>query len=69
MDGFYNIRTPLLDENPVRYRVTRFAPKNTDPNVGEIDLTPTEQFVLEWSCEEEVSAFDNRARECPKVQK
>ena len=65
--GFYNIRTPLLDENPIAYQVTRFAPKNTDPEAGEIDLTPTEQFVLIWECEEEPSAFDNRARSCPET--
>ncbi len=61
-EGFYNIRTPLLDETPIRYSVTRFAPKSDS------DLTPTEQFVLIWDCEEEVSAFDNRARECPTAQ-
>ncbi len=58
LNGFYNIRTPLLDERPITYQVTRFEPKNDDP-------TPTEQFVLTFECKEEVSAFDNRARECP----
>lgn len=67
-ESFYNIRTPLLDEEPIRYQVTRFAPKNADPNVGEIDLTPTEQFVLDWGCEEEASAFDNQARACPEIR-
>jgi len=65
--GFYNIRTPLLDEDPIAYQVTRFAPKNSDADAGEIDLTPTEQFVLIWECVEEASAFDNQARSCPVV--
>ncbi len=65
LNGFYNIRTPLLDEQPITYQVTRFEPKNDDPTAGDIDLTPTEQLVLTFECEEEVSAFDNRARECP----
>ena len=63
--GFYNIRTPLLDESPIRYSVTRFAPKNTDPEAGEVDLTPTAQWELIWDCKEEVSAFDNQVRSCP----
>jgi hypothetical protein len=67
-EGFYNIRTPLLDQTPIGYKVTRFAPKNNDPELGEVDLTPTEQFVLIWECKEEPSAFDNRTRECPKQQ-
>lgn len=67
--GFYNIRTPLLDKNPISYKVTRFEPKNDDPDAGEIDLTPTEQWVLIWECEEEPSAFDNRARQCPHNEK
>ena len=68
LEGFFNIRTPLLDEDPIRYKVTRFAPKNLDETVGEVDLTPTQQWELIWECEEEKSAFDNRARECPKLQ-
>ena len=67
-EGFYNIRTPLLGEDSVRYQVTRFAPKNTDPEAGEVDLTPTEQFVLAWDCVEEVSAFDSQMRGCPQIQ-
>lgn len=66
--GFFNVRTPLLDETPVRYQVTRFEPKNTDPEAGEIDLTPTAQWVLIWDCVEEASAFDNRVRSCPAIQ-
>lgn len=66
--GFFNIRTPLLDESPVRYQVTRFGPKNSDPEAGEIDLTPTAQWVLVWDCVEGVSAFDNRVRSCPVIE-
>ena len=68
LEGFYNIRTPLLDESPVRYSVTRFSPKNTDPEVGEIDLTPTAQFELIWDCERKKSAFDNQVRSCPEIE-
>ena len=64
-----NHRTPVFhDDGTVTYNVTRLEPTNLDPNAGEIDLTLEKGFVLEWTCEEEVSAFDNRARECPKVQ-
>ena len=64
-----NRRIPLFqDDGTVTYSVTRLEPANLDPHAGEIDLTLEESFVLEWTCEEEVSAFDNRARECPKVQ-
>jgi hypothetical protein len=64
---FYNIRTPVFDEDKVTYKVTRFSPTNLDPNAGEIDLTPKSDFVLNWECEQEISAFDNRARSCPKT--
>jgi len=47
---FLNTRTPVFNEDKVTYRVTRFGPKNADPDAGEIDLTPTEQFVLTWDC-------------------
>lgn len=67
MGGFYNIRTPLLDEDPIAYQVTRYAPANLDAEAGEVDLTPTEQFVLIWHCEEEASAFDNQVRACPVI--
>lgn len=64
-----NHRTPVFhDDGTVTYSVTRLEPTNLDPNAGEIDLTLEKGFVLEWTCEEEVSAFDNRARECPKVE-
>lgn len=63
-----NHRTPLLDQNPIAYQVTRFEPTNIDPNVGEIDLTLVEGFTLIFECEEEPSAFDNQTRECPKQQ-
>jgi len=63
-----NHRTPVFHEDgEVTYRVTRFSPVNLDPNAGEIDLTLKSDWVLEWTCEEEPSAFDNRTRECPKV--
>jgi hypothetical protein len=65
--AFNNIRRPLLDERPITYEVTGYAPANTDPAAGEVDLTPTVQFVLTFDCVEEPSAFDNRARPCPKI--
>jgi hypothetical protein len=49
--NFYNIRTPLLDEDPITYQITRYTP---DPD-----------FVLSLDCIEEVSAFDNQTRPCP----
>ena len=64
-----NHRTPVFhDDGTVTYKVTRLSPTNLDPNAGEIDLTLKADFELDWTCEEEVSAFNNRARECPKVQ-
>ena len=64
-----NHRTPVFhDDGTVTYNVTRLEPTNLDPNAGEIDLTLKEGFVINWTCEEEVSMFDNRARECPTVQ-
>ncbi len=64
-----NHRTPVFhDDGTVTYNVTRLQPINLDPDEGEIDLTLEEGFVLDFTCEEEVSAFDNRARECPKVE-
>ena len=64
-----NHRTPVFhDDGTVTYNVTRLMPTNLDPNAGEIDLTLEKGFVLEWTCEEEVSAFDHRARACPTVQ-
>ena len=62
--GFYNVRTPLVDESPIGYSVTRYGPKNTDPELGELDLTPTAQFELIWTCEEQKSALDNQMRSC-----
>ena len=64
---FYNTRTPVFDEDRVTYQAIRFGPKNTDSDAGEIDLTPTEQFVLTWDCEEKPSAFDNKVRGCPRT--
>lgn len=61
----FNIRTPLLNEEPIAYQVTRYGPANTDADAGEIDLTPTRKFALIWKCVEEASAFDNQARSCP----
>ena len=63
-----NLRTPVFHEDgEVTYRVTRFSPVNYDPNAGEIDLTLKSDWVLEWTCKEEPSAFDNLIRECPNV--
>ena len=62
-----NHRAPIFHEDgTVTYNVSRLAPVNIDPDEGEIDLTLEFGFVLDFTCEEEVSAFDNRARECPK---
>ena len=63
-----NHRTPVFNEDEVTYRVTRLSPTNLDPDAGEIDLTLKTDFVLDWACEEEPSAFDNLVRECPKPQ-
>ena len=63
-----NHRTPVFSEGEVTYRVTRLSPTNLDPDAGEIDLTLKIDFVLDWTCEEEVSAFDNVVRECPKKE-
>lgn len=60
-----NHRTPVFNEGEITYRVTRLSPTNLDPNAGEIDLTLKTDFVLDWACEEEASAFDNLIRECP----
>lgn len=51
--GFYNIRTPLLDVDPVAYEVTRHNPDDT---VG---------WVITFECSDEPSAFDNQTRPCP----
>ena len=67
MEGFFNIRTPPLEEDPILYRVTRYEPANLDPEAGAIDLTPTAQWELIWRCEEEPSALDNRVRSCPAI--
>ena len=64
-----NHRTPVFHEDgAVTYKVTRLSPINLDPNAGEIDLTLKTDFVLDFTCEEESSAFDNLVRECPKAQ-
>ena len=61
-----NLRTPVFHaDGTVTYTVTRREPTNIDPDVGEIDLTLKNGFVLELACEEEVSAFDNLIRSCP----
>lgn len=60
-----NHRTPVFNEGKVTYRVKRLSPTNLDPNAGEIDLTLKTDFVLDWTCEKEASAFDNLVRECP----
>lgn len=62
---YFNTRMPVLNEDEVTYLVTRFGPTNTDPNVGEIDLSPMVQFVMTWECQEEASAFDNVTKSCP----
>jgi hypothetical protein len=66
-DGYeyFNTRMPVLNEDEVTYLVTRFGPTNTDPNAGEIDLTPMVQFEMTLECQEEASALDNVTRSCP----
>lgn len=56
----YNLRVPIIDGDEVRYRVTRFQPDEGNP-LGE----PVEQWVLDWECRNEESAFDGVARGCP----
>jgi hypothetical protein len=67
MEGFFNVRTPLLNEDPIAYRVTRYEPANPDAETGEIDLNPTAQWELIWHCEAEPSALDNQIRSCPVI--
>ena len=62
---YFNTRMPVLNEDEVTYLVTRFGPANTDPDAGEIDLSPMVQFVMTWECQEESSPFDNVTRSCP----
>lgn len=65
--NFFNLRTPLLDEDPITYRVTRIQPTNIDPEAGEIDMTPVVGFELVYECQEEPSPFDGLVRSCPTV--
>lgn len=65
--NFYNLRTLLLDENPITYQVTRIEPTNIDPEAGEIDLTPVVGFELIYECVEEPSPFDGLVRSCTTV--
>ncbi len=53
--GFYNLRKPLLENTPITYSVDRYSPPATTPD-----------FVLEWECTTETSAFDGLARNCPQ---
>lgn len=62
----FNTRLPVFNDGDVSYLVTRFAPVNADPAVGELNLTPTVQFALTFDCQEKASAFDNRVRSCPE---
>ncbi len=54
--GIFNIRQPLLDEDPIGYRVTRFE---------EVDQMLVRGFDLRFHCLEEVSVFDGQRRTCP----
>jgi hypothetical protein len=65
--NFFNIRTPLLEKDPIIYQVRRFQPTNIDLEAGAIDLTPKAGFDLIWECREEVSAFDGLTRSCPTL--
>lgn len=61
----YNVRTPLLQEDPISYQLTRYGPVNLNPDAGEVDLTLRKQWTLIWQCEEITSALDGKARKCP----
>ncbi|NJL54556.1 hypothetical protein HC928_04675 [bacterium] len=63
LEGFFNVRTPLLAEHPIAYQVTRY-----EPTASEMDQTPTAQWVLIWQCQEVPSALDNQVRPCPAIQ-
>ncbi|MEO1441686.1 MAG: hypothetical protein AAFV33_14910, partial [Chloroflexota bacterium] len=66
--NFFNVRTPLLEKDPLVYRVRRFQPTNVDPDAGDIDLTPVNSgFDVAFECQEEVSAFDGLVRSCPTL--
>ncbi len=62
---YYNTRMPVFGEKSVTYLVNRFGPKNTDPEAGEIDLTPMVKFALSFECRETASALDGVTRDCP----
>ncbi|NDJ54797.1 MAG: hypothetical protein GYB68_17140 [Chloroflexi bacterium] len=67
-DEFYgNLRTPILDTDPVTYEVVRFEPANLNPEAGPVDLTSTEGFRLISECRTEASPFDGLARNCPEL--
>jgi len=55
-NGFYNIRTPLLDVDPVSYEVIRHGPDDV------ID------WVTTFECSEQPSALDNTTRPCPQSE-
>ena len=54
--GFYNLRKPILQNDPITYSVERYSPTAETPD-----------FSLEWTCSTETSAFDGLARSCPKL--
>ena len=53
--GFYNIRGPLLDQDPIVYELTRYS------------LSSEPQFTLTFDCLDEPSAFDGEVRPCPTL--
>ena len=63
--GFYNIRGPVLDSDPIRYELTRYQPENFDPATGEGSGEPMPVFVVDFNCTDDVSELDGRARGCP----
>ncbi|MEM8859250.1 MAG: hypothetical protein AAGD96_13065, partial [Chloroflexota bacterium] len=62
--GWYNVRTPVLNDNPITFQITRFEPANSDSAAGVIDLTPTQTSVITLKCRNEASAFDNQIQAC-----
>jgi len=59
---FYNLRSPVIEDEKVRYKVARFEWDESTP-----ESDPVAGFALLWDCKTEESAFNGIARACPKV--
>ena len=63
---FYgNLRTPVLDTDPVTYRVTRYEPANLDVGAGPLDPTSTPTFTLTLVFTTRPSPLDGLSRGRP----